>query len=309
MGRRAARRQPAGAPRPLTSADANLVMDNKLIYDVGMNNGDDTAYYLFKGYRVVAIEADPTLVDKARYRFAAEIDQGRLALLNVAVGPEERLVPFWICEGRNEWNSFDRANAAKYGQQCHALDVQCTRFRNILGEHGVPHYLKIDIEGHDHYCLADLDPDDLPRYVSLELSRLEDLAALSELGYNAFKVINQHDHTQFRFQSLGLKAWLKLKLQKRPRLSRAFEALGTVKGRLAGLLSRGSPTNGGRRRAAGGWEFPFGSSGPFGEETDGEWQTLEEAAYCWLNFRRLGDIQYGPESRHVLWFDVHATKL
>ena len=30
-----------------------------LTYDVVMHNGDDTAYYLYKGYRVVAVDADP----------------------------------------------------------------------------------------------------------------------------------------------------------------------------------------------------------------------------------------------------------
>ena len=29
-----------------------------LAYDIGMHNGDDTAYYLAKGFRVVAVEAD-----------------------------------------------------------------------------------------------------------------------------------------------------------------------------------------------------------------------------------------------------------
>ena len=37
-----------------------------LIYDVGMNNGDDTAYYLHKGFRVVAVEA------KTGQRYAAQ---------------------------------------------------------------------------------------------------------------------------------------------------------------------------------------------------------------------------------------------
>ena len=30
-----------------------------LIFDVGCNNGDDTDFYLRKGFRVVAIDADP----------------------------------------------------------------------------------------------------------------------------------------------------------------------------------------------------------------------------------------------------------
>ena len=36
-------------------------MQNDVIFDVGMNNGDDTAYYLHLGCRVVAVEADPVL--------------------------------------------------------------------------------------------------------------------------------------------------------------------------------------------------------------------------------------------------------
>lgn len=44
-----------------------------LVYDVGMNRGEDTEFYLKKGYRVVGFEADPLLVDQCRKRFAAEL--------------------------------------------------------------------------------------------------------------------------------------------------------------------------------------------------------------------------------------------
>lgn len=50
-------------------------MNPKLIYDVGMNNGDDTAYYLWRGFRVVAIEATPELVATAANRFRCEMKQ------------------------------------------------------------------------------------------------------------------------------------------------------------------------------------------------------------------------------------------
>ena len=42
----------------------------KLIYDVGMHNGDDTAYSLHKGFHVVAIEANPTLAQAGEKCFA-----------------------------------------------------------------------------------------------------------------------------------------------------------------------------------------------------------------------------------------------
>jgi SAM-dependent methyltransferase len=51
-----------------------------LIYDVGLFDGGDTAYYLFRGYNVVAIDANPVMVERARLRFAQEIRDKRLTL-------------------------------------------------------------------------------------------------------------------------------------------------------------------------------------------------------------------------------------
>ena len=42
---------------------------SRLILDLGMNNGDDTAYYLTRGFRVVALDANPALCEGARKRF------------------------------------------------------------------------------------------------------------------------------------------------------------------------------------------------------------------------------------------------
>ena len=43
---------------------------SELVFDIGMHNGDDTAYYLSRGYRVLAVEANPSLCASARERFA-----------------------------------------------------------------------------------------------------------------------------------------------------------------------------------------------------------------------------------------------
>src|SRR6266487_2691817 len=52
-------------------ASKGVVRD--LIYDVGMNNGDDTAYYLHQGFRVIAIDADPRSLEAAKHRFPNEL--------------------------------------------------------------------------------------------------------------------------------------------------------------------------------------------------------------------------------------------
>jgi spermidine synthase len=41
-----------------------------LIYDIGMHDGSDSEFYLRKGYRVVAVEANPKLVEACRERLA-----------------------------------------------------------------------------------------------------------------------------------------------------------------------------------------------------------------------------------------------
>jgi hypothetical protein len=78
------------------------------------------------------------------------------------------------------------------------LEVPAVDFRAAIHEHGMPHYLKIDIEGSDRVCLQGLrDFDHRPAYVSLESEkkRFPDLVAefdlLEALGYDRFAVVQQ----------------------------------------------------------------------------------------------------------------------
>lgn len=68
-------------------------MTADVIYDFGMNNGDDVDYYLRKGMRVVGVEANPELCNLVEKRFAADIKAGRLVVLNVALSEAESAAP------------------------------------------------------------------------------------------------------------------------------------------------------------------------------------------------------------------------
>src|SRR5262249_62130204 len=56
-----------------------------LIYDVGLHRGEDTHFYLRKGFRVVAFEADPEHVTFCRKRFHQFIDEEQLKIVEGAI--------------------------------------------------------------------------------------------------------------------------------------------------------------------------------------------------------------------------------
>lgn len=258
-----------------------------LIYDVGMHNGDDTALYLARGFRVVAIEANPVLAELGAKRFAPELAAERLQILNVGVGADDAVADFWVNDDNDEYSSFVKEVGCRNGSACHPVQVRCVPFARILEQHGVPYYMKVDIERADVHCLRGLDRADRPRYVSVEAHSLEYLCILSELGYDRFKCVDQlsHNHPGYRPDNESL----------RGRLRSAWVHAWRE------LARRGL----GRKPTLNGHHFPLGSSGPFGEETAGEWQTLEEVAYSWLH-HELGHRKRGQINMRG-WFDFHAT--
>ena len=252
-------------------------MHPDLIFDVGLHNGDDTAHYLRQGYRVVAIDADPTLIEEARTQFANAIAARRLELVNVAIGPRRETAEFWICQTHSAWNSFDRSIASRDGHTPRGIEVPCLPFRDLLERYGVPFYLKIDIEGHDRYCIQALTAPDLPDYVSFELDTpdhtLASLRHLDSLGYTGFKLITQNTHTALETDPRLVD---RLRHAMLPRLQRLH------------LAER----------------FPFGSSGPFGERTDGRWRTVDDVLAIATWFRE-GRSPLGEPGLNY-WHDVHA---
>jgi FkbM family methyltransferase len=272
-----------------------------LIFDVGANNGDDSAYYLARGFHVLAVEADPVLAIRLRQRFSAELSAGTFQLLNVGVARETSEAEFWICETHSEWNSFDQTIASREGQPHHAVVIPCRTFASILEEFGVPHYLKIDIEGNDRMCLEALDPRNLPRFCSVEVAMptLETMTLLRRLGYEKFKLIEQSDFTELNWipnESSVVRAGML-------HLVRPAGAIGALAVRAVfRAFFRPKPSS---PIEADGWTFPKGSSGPFGKDLPGPWRSMDDIAFSWLAYW----LGYTPKKPGLgYWHDVHCER-
>jgi FkbM family methyltransferase len=269
-----------------------------LIYDVGMNNGDDTAYYLHCGYRVVAVEADPAFVGICELRFQNAVLSGRLKILNCAVGPTPGRAKFWRCLDRPEWNSFRKEGASRRGCRVQEIEVTVRSFRSILEEHGTPHYLKVDIEGYDIYCLRELDHSDLPTYLSIELENMNEFQTVRDLGYDRFKLILQRRHRALRDETRTFAWRINRRAASRPWASHVAAKASSVKHRVEKSVQR--VARGLKLADAPDWTFPHGSSGPFGDDAPGSWLSFEDACFTWLYYSRT----YPGKG----WCDLHATR-
>ena len=261
-----------------------------LVYDVGAHLGEDTDFYLKLGYRVVAVEANPELAAMFRNRFSGAIADGRLRIVAKAVAEVAGTVTFYMNSRKGVWGTVNPEWAernARVGAPSLPIAVASIPFETILGEHGVPHYLKVDIEGSDLLCIQALKSfEPRPRYVSIEAHigdwrrLLAEFAALEDLGYDRFQIVRQGRHRSRTFRSLT---------------GEAFDFF-----------------------------FNEDSSGPFGDDLEGAWLTCNQARrrYRWLWLRerlfsddsRLGRalakfpiFSWVPES--VGWYDTHAMLL
>src|SRR6476646_10338145 len=126
-----------------------------LIFDVGAHQGEDTDFYLKKGFQVVAVEANPSLARNLRDRFSSAIATGQLKLVENAIAERDGEITFYANESsvwgtiRENWASRNE----KMGSRSTQIVVPAVNFGRLLAQYGVPHYLKIDIEGADMLCI------------------------------------------------------------------------------------------------------------------------------------------------------------
>ena len=282
--------------KPVAVRKTGPMTPNKnLVIDVGMHNGNDTAYYLHKGYRVVAIEANPRLVALGEQRFADAIRTDRLRILPVGIAAERGEAEFYIAPDLDVLSSFHLDLVQRADTPIERVRVPCLPISDVLAAHGVPWYLKVDIEGNDSLCVTGLTGGSTPAYLSIELDLRRgdaDLRALKELGYTGFKCIRQNDLREITPANLPRQIALR-------RRAAAAGLWGTVNRVIRGI------DHGRQTRRDRDWRFPSGSSGAFGAGLPGPWLDAATVLDLWTRLRDADqELAAGWRSE---WFDVHAA--
>jgi FkbM family methyltransferase len=270
----------------------------ELVFDIGLNNGDDAAYYLHLGYRVLGVEANPVLAAQCSRRFAHEIRAGRITVVNAGVLRQPGEFTFYRSLQEDGWSTF-APDVHHKSSEWEELTVRCTTARELIAEHGQPVFIKVDIEGADFQVLETLTPSIAPAYISLELNSIDPFVErLITLGYTAFKFVdglNFHPTPPIFNHQIG---WRLLR-----RAGRAVPVFHGVMRRLPHPLRPKREWNAPGRYSPDGYAFAKQSSGPFGERAGGSW-LAPDAAREWL--ARLKSDYEKAGKLNELWWDVHA---
>lgn len=179
------------------------MLHDNLIYDFGLHRGEDSDFYLKKGYKVIAFEANPALVELCKRRFADPIAANRLTIIEGAIAPKSvgDSIPFFVNDRHSVWGTVSKNWADRndhLGASCTEIKVARVDVDEVYRTFGVPFYLKIDVEGVDRLVVEALRPlSDKPRHLSMEAEKADfdalvaDFDLLRELGYAKFKTVQQ----------------------------------------------------------------------------------------------------------------------
>lgn len=177
-----------------------FALDSDLVFDVGMNDGTDTAAYLAQGYRVVAVEANVALCERAQERFRDEIKSGRLILAWAAIGAQAGFATFWINRDNDHLSSTRITWAGRDQARLRQTVVGMTTVEDLIRGYGSPLYIKFDVEGAEGDALKPLATmwrdHARPLFISIEDSREtpERIGELQALGYDCFALSEQSQY-------------------------------------------------------------------------------------------------------------------
>jgi FkbM family methyltransferase len=244
------------------------------IFDIGLFDGTDTAYYLELG-KVVAVEANPRLVRRAQERFGAEIKSGRLTIVHAAISTDTAPVELTVSGDDLGASSMFQDRVADR-KPAGSFTAPGLPILDLIKHYGIPEYMKVDIEGADRFCVLHLTRDTRPRYLSFEIGPdVEELLAhVRSIGYTRFKIINQ-----VRLRELANE--------------------DSLRDRIASRLSKAMGNGESRQLRRAGRAFSAGvCSGPVPWKTDGRWYSGDETLARWRRANERSGIPH---------YDIHAT--
>jgi FkbM family methyltransferase len=182
----------------------SFIEKNSLCFDVGANVGNRVAPLLELGARVVAIEPQDDCCKALQKKFGKDI-----VIVKKGIGGKEGVRSFYISNSNTissfseKWINSVKANRFKDYIWEKVVEIQMTTLDKLIEEFGVPHFIKIDVEGYELEALKGLTKPikmisfeyTVPEQTDVALKCIEQIerhAQSIECNYSAGESMNFH---------------------------------------------------------------------------------------------------------------------
>jgi FkbM family methyltransferase len=137
-----------------------LVGRGDLVFDIGANKGGKVAAFLALGTRVVAVEPSADCTDHMRIHFRDAIAKGQLQIEPAAVASKNGELALIAIDPDSGMYS-GSPDFVKYAETigytgARAMKVKAVTLDDLVQRYGMPHFIKIDVEGMDAEALRGL---------------------------------------------------------------------------------------------------------------------------------------------------------
>lgn len=220
-----------------------------------------------------------------------------MMVINAGVLKESGAFTFYRSLLDDGWSSF-KPEWRNRGGQWEEMRIPCITTLQLISQHGIPFFMKVDIEGADFQALHCITPATAPAYVSLELNCADPMIErLIELEYSAFKFVDGETYwpaPPIFYHEMGWRL-----LRKAGRI--ASFVRNTIR-RLPLQLRAKSEWNPPSKYSPDYYPFTPYSSGPFGEQAAGSWMSSVTAVRL---FEVLKDGYRREGKEDSIWWEVH----
>jgi FkbM family methyltransferase len=191
-----------------------------LIFDIGANQGYKTDIFLRLGASVVAVDPDEESQESLRQRFLKyRLTPKRVDIEGKAVSDAISIKTMWIDAPGSAKNTLNpkwvetlRTDPKRFGQRLEfagVKQVETVTLEKLMATHGIPFFIKIDVEGHEPSVLRGLNRP-VP-YLSVEVN----LPEFKLEGLQCIKILHEiAADGQFNYavdceRGLMLESWMR----------------------------------------------------------------------------------------------------